>query len=427
VSRRPRRALATALGLTAALIVAASPPGAAASSRAAGPSAAPSTIRVPDDAPSIQAAVDRASPGTLVLVAPGVYRQTVLVTHPDVVIRGLDRNRTILDGGFRLRDGIAVVADGVAVENLTARDYLGNGFVWRGVDGYRGSYLTASRMGQYGLFASRSQHGQLDHSYASGAVEAGVYVGACNPCHALVTDDVAEHNAVGFLATNASGDVLVARSRWRRNRIGIAATSSDLEPMPPQDGLVIAGNEVTGGRPADAPRPAELDPLDGAGVAVVGTLDDVVTRNRVDGAARYGIIVTSSPSLDGRQRPSLRNRVQANAVRRSGAADLVLAAASPDSGNCFARNQFGTSEPADLEHAAPCEGRASATVGEGALSGTGLFGRRAVPRGLSSRQTPPAPREPGLPDAARAAAHPATAEPSTPVDPAAVGIPPPPR
>ena len=254
MSRRPRRALATALGLTAALIVAASPPGAAASSRAAGPSAAPSTIHVPDDAPSIQAAVDRASPGTLVLVAPGVYRQTVLVTHPDVVIRGLDRNRTILDGGFRLRDGIAVVADGVAVENLTARDYLGNGFVWRGVDGYRGSYLTASRMGQYGLFASRSQHGQLDHSYASGAVEAGVYVGACNPCHALVTDDVAEHNAVGFLATNASGDVLVARSRWRRNRIGIAATSSDLEPMPPQDGLVIAGNEVTGGRPADAPR-----------------------------------------------------------------------------------------------------------------------------------------------------------------------------
>jgi hypothetical protein len=420
------------VGLLAVVAVAAASPSRAGAVRAgaggATDLAAPqATIRVPRDAPTIQAAVDRAAPGALVLVAPGVYRQTVLVTHPDVVIRGLDRNRTILEGGFRRQDGVAVTADGVAVENLTARDYLGNGFVWRGVDGYRGSYLTAFRVGEYGLYASSSQHGQFDHSYASGAVEGGLYIGACNPCHALVTDDVAEHNGVGFLATNASGDVLVARSRWRRNRVGIAATSSDLEPLPPQDGLVIAGNEVTGGRPTDARRAAELDPLVGTGVALIGTLDDVVTRNRVDAAPRFGIVVTPDPGLEGRPRPSRRNRVQANVVRHSGTADLVLAAASPDAGNCFARNEFRTSAPTDLERAAPCEGAASADLSAGALAAGRLFESRSRAPGPSYRQTPDAPREPGLPDAAGAPARPATAQPSTRVDPATVAIPAPSR
>ncbi len=39
--------------------------------------------------------------------------------------------------------GVIVFADGVAVENLTARDALSNGIYWRGVTGFRGSYLTA--------------------------------------------------------------------------------------------------------------------------------------------------------------------------------------------------------------------------------------------------------------------------------------------
>src|ERR1700730_11666764 len=66
-----------------------------ASQRASGP-----VIHVPTDAATIQAAVDRAKPGTLVLVAPGVYHEAVAVTHPNVVIRGESRARTIVDCGF---------------------------------------------------------------------------------------------------------------------------------------------------------------------------------------------------------------------------------------------------------------------------------------------------------------------------------------
>ena len=42
-------------------------------------------------------------------MAPGIYRESVRVTTPSLTIRGLDRNTTILDGGFELVHGIQVV------------------------------------------------------------------------------------------------------------------------------------------------------------------------------------------------------------------------------------------------------------------------------------------------------------------------------
>ena len=97
------------------------------------------TIRVPGDAKTIQAGVDRAKAGDLVLVSPGVYRESVEIATAGIVLRGVDRNRTILDGEFRRANGVFVAgADGVAVENLTTRNYTENGVFWSGVLGYRG-------------------------------------------------------------------------------------------------------------------------------------------------------------------------------------------------------------------------------------------------------------------------------------------------
>ncbi|QIA27667.1 hypothetical protein DYI95_009215 [Thermaerobacter sp. PB12/4term] len=79
------------------------------------------TLRVPEDYPTIQAAVDAAEPGDLILVGPGVYREEVVVTKPHLTLRGLDRNRVIIDGEFKRANGIKVLgADDVVVENMTA-------------------------------------------------------------------------------------------------------------------------------------------------------------------------------------------------------------------------------------------------------------------------------------------------------------------
>ena len=105
----------------------------------------PVTIRVPADSKTIQGAVDRAKPGDLVLISPGVYHEAVVVTTDRVVLRGLDRNKVILDGRYQLENGVKVIdANGVAVENMTARRYERNGFFWTGAKDRKSTRLNSS-------------------------------------------------------------------------------------------------------------------------------------------------------------------------------------------------------------------------------------------------------------------------------------------
>ena len=162
------------------------------------PTAFAASIRVPGDYPTIQRAVVQVQPGGMILIAPGVYEEEVTVTAPFITIRGEDRNRTIIDGGFERANGIQVIeADGVVIQNLTARNALLNGFSWQEVHGYWGSYLTAYNDGVHRLFAYASDGGQFDHSFASGHPDSGFSIGQCYPCHAVIIDVTATDNAAG--------------------------------------------------------------------------------------------------------------------------------------------------------------------------------------------------------------------------------------
>ena len=214
-------------------------------------------------------------PGGIVLIDPGVYREAVVVTTPYLTIRGMDRNDTILEGDFELANGIHVIeADGVAIENLTARHYLLNGFYWSDVLGFRGSYLTAHTNGDYGIYAFGSRWGRFDHSYASGSPDAGFYIGACNPCDTVITDVLAEHNALGFSGTNAGGEPRDREQRVAENLAGIVPNTLDSEPFAPQRDVVIAGNHVhhNNSTTVDA-KEYEYVPF-GMGIVVAGGRDE---------------------------------------------------------------------------------------------------------------------------------------------------------
>ena len=311
------------------------------------PSLPAATILVPKDAPTIQAAVDVAEPGGLVLISPGVYDEAVVVTTPFLTIRGADRNETILDGGFALDNGIQVVeADGVTIENLTARHYLLNGFLWSSVFGYRGSYLTAYNNGDYGLFAYDSTYGQLDHAYASGHPDSGFSIGQCRPCHAVITDVLAENNGLGFSGTNAGGDLFVVNSEWRDNLGGLAPSTLDSEELAPQGDMVIAGNWVHDNNNVGAPSEQLQYPSFGIGIMVSGGRDNLITQNLVEGHVNLGIAIMPGP--DERLWLTEGNEVRDNLVRGSGDADLALAAPAAG-GDCFGGNAFATSLPAALE------------------------------------------------------------------------------
>jgi 3-phytase len=95
------------------------------------PPDSPITHRVPDDADRIQTAVDRASDGDTVLLAPGTYRESIDIQETGLVLtseyarsgRDRDIERTVLDGGgndYALRigpEGGEVTITGLTIRN----------------------------------------------------------------------------------------------------------------------------------------------------------------------------------------------------------------------------------------------------------------------------------------------------------------------
>jgi plastocyanin len=323
-------------------------------SRAPQPVAEPTlaTRRVPQDYTTIQSAVDAAAPGDLILIDRGVYREEVTVTTPSLVIRGVDRNEVVIDGEFVRGNGILVLADAVAVENLTTRNALSNGVFWTGVTGFRGSYLTAYNNGTYGIYAFDSSDGLLEHSYASASPDSGFYVGQCQPCRTVLRNLVAERNALGYSGTNAGGELYIASSVWRQNGFGILPNTLDSELLPPQRGATIVANLVVDNN-YDAPSLPLMYAGFENGISVAGGLDNVIERNVVIAHRAHGIGVT--PNYQDNFWPGRDNVIRDNVVRRSGRADLALS--GPMSGsNCFEGNEFETSAPPGLERFNGCEG-----------------------------------------------------------------------
>ena len=310
------------------------------------------TIRVPQDEKRIQSAVDRAAPGSLILISPGVYKEAVTVTTDRLVIRGLDRNKVILDGGFELDNGIKVLgADGVAVENMSARNYTENGFFWTGSKGYRGSYLTSSRTGDYAIYAFDSTDGIFDHDYGSGAPDAGFYIGQCFPCNALVTDVIAEYNGLGWSGTNAGGNLIIKDSIWRHNRAGIVPNSGDGELNPPQKDQTVVGNLVYDNNNGKTPAIDSARLAQGNGILIAGGEQNLITRNRVWDHDIAGIAAVLNPETVVFYPHD--NKVVDNVVSHSGEADLAWFGGT---GNCFADNTFKTSKPSNIEQLLPCSG-----------------------------------------------------------------------
>lgn len=310
--------------------------------------------RVPDEYDSIQAAVIAAEERDLVLVEPGIYHESVTVSDtPRLTIRGRDRNEVILDGEFTRRNGVTATVDGVVVENLTTRHYTYNGVYWVGVDGYRGSYLTAYNNGEYGVYAFDSINGRFDNSYASGHPDSGFYVGQCQPCRAVLENLISEGNSIGYSGTNAGGELVVRDSVWRENMAGIVPNTLDSEALAPQRGVRIENNDVLDNNNENAPTKAIGFPAFGTGINVAGGTDNVVVGNRVRNHANFGVVLV--PNIDKNLWRPKGNRIQENRVDRSGRVDVALGApAGP--GNRFVDNDFGSSRPDGIQGRGPLGG-----------------------------------------------------------------------
>ena len=340
------------------LVLAGSGTAASASTPGAPPSAGQfqRSIRVPQDQPTIQAAVDASTPGTLILLDRGTYPGEVVVppAKSGITIRGVDRNEVVLDGADVRANGIVVHADDVAIENMTAHNFTGNAFYWRGVEGYRGRYLTVWNVGLYGIYAIESREGRFEDSFVSGAADAAFYIGECNPCDAVVTNVTARLSAVGYSGTNAGGNLEVRDSLWELNGTAIMPNSFEGQPLPPpQRSSLISGNTIRDSGAVPVPANSPLAGYIGMGVAIAGGWENIVEDNVITGSATYGIGLFPTVQPSGNAIAPQLNVVQNNDISGSGEADLAVAEGSAET-NCFSRNAFDSSLPADIETVLAC-------------------------------------------------------------------------
>jgi Right handed beta helix region len=450
---RTRRLLAVLVALAAVMAACGDDSGGGSANGGDGESA---TLRVPDDYGTIQEAVDAADPGSLILISPGTYEEEVDVTTDDLVLRGLDRNEVVLDGGFERENGVRILeADGVVVENMTLQNYTRNGVFWTGVDGYRGSYLTAIRNGDYGIYAYGSVNGVLEHSYASGSPDAGFYIGQCYPCDALIRDVVSEWNGLGYSGTNAGGNLTIVESIFRMNRVGVVPNSGSYEGCAPGRETTIVGNLVVDNDNPDTDAIGFALLGQNNGILVAGGTGNVIERNRVEGHPTAGIALVPLPEEDPIAPipdvppdpctedavpaaddvvaeldnpllwPAIDNQVVGNVVSGSGIWDLALLTLDGEAhGNCFAGNEAEVTAPADIEQVLPCDGTPQTYEPETARFYEILEGDRPPPVPYEEVDLPdPGPYE-NMPDAETAPAQPAGPPPTVDLD--AIEVPPPP-
>jgi hypothetical protein len=246
---------------------------------------------------SVQKAVLAAHAGDWVLVGPGDYKENgyagaeepagVLITTPGLHLRGMDRNKVIIDGTkpgspacsnkktdqivtTKGRNGVMVLkVDGSYVENLTACNYLtgsnggeGNEIWWNGGDGsgkigmgsFWGDYLTGTSSysngvddprGEYGIFTSNSRGpGVIDHSYASNMGDAAYYIGACPNCNQVLDHAHGEFSALGYSGTNSGGTLTIQNSEFDQNKTGVVSNSQNNDDAPsPQTGHCTASGD----------------------------------------------------------------------------------------------------------------------------------------------------------------------------------------
>ena len=209
---------------------------------------------VPEEYPTIQAAVDAAQPGDLVRIGPGTYHEQVVVgpAKHDVVLRGTDRNRVVLDGdggkrftaspctptASRSRTSPSAASRPTASSSPRPRSST------KQLNGWRASFVTAANNGLHGIDALRARGGTIDHVWASGHGAAGLRIGDCRPCDSLVTDSVAERGMAGFEGADSGGNVVVARSFFRDNRVGVLLVSAGKEDPYHQQDTTVVGNVI---------------------------------------------------------------------------------------------------------------------------------------------------------------------------------------
>jgi len=235
------------------------------------------TINVPADYPTIQAAVDAASPGDTVHVAAGTYKGSVAIAKSNITLQGAGAEQTAIEGTTWYAIRIYAGAQDVSIRDASIR-----GPYYGGVCVHQGAGASLSRVcvrdcGSYGIACvDKGSSLRVDVSTvaANGAGTAGgAGIIVHTQAEADVSDNTIEHNPDGITTWGHARVVATDNTIRDCERYGIDAGGWEGSE------LIAHGNTIerTGYH----------------AIQVTGTATGQVTGNTVRNA-HYGVAVSFS-------------------------------------------------------------------------------------------------------------------------------------
>lgn len=295
------------------------------------------------------------------MIQPGTYRESVVVVTPGLVIRGVDRFRSVLHGTDSKDNGVVIQGtSNVRVKNLTVRNYLHSGILLEDVGGYVVSGIDSIKNRTFGIRALGSYKGVIRNSFGWGSGDSAFSIAHCLGCSTVIDNVRSETNYLGYSGTNATG-VIIRGSRFTGNGAGIVPNTRTSEELGPNRGTTILDNRVVDNNYETIPAAGLSESIGipfGTGIWLAGVHNNVAKGNVVRDHKRYGILITQSFEADSMP---LNNRVQRNVIRSSGVYDLAYDGTGYD--NCFYGNDHtGPTGPPDVETLYGCPNRPNVGV-----------------------------------------------------------------
>ncbi len=316
---------------------------------------------------SIQAAINHASPGDVIVVHPGVYHESVVVNKDHLTLRGAGAgaNGTVIEppeSSNRCLHGAAGFCvfgkktesgfhrrTGVTVEGFEFKGFPAFGLVGFGVKDLLVQRNFGVDNGEYGLTCFNCAGISFLYNKATGAGESGFYVGDSREADALLVGNLAFGNGTtGFLFRDAN----VGRAKGNK-AYGNCSGMQLVNTGAPNNvhGWVVNDNDVYHNDAACKGEEEGPPPFSGLGIGLFGgknnrILHNTVWANRPTGpsAASGGIAVASSKSFGGANASD--NEIRSNVLYRNKPVDILWDGTGV--GNEFTKNKCKLSNPDGL-------------------------------------------------------------------------------